>query len=96
MIVGKCSILNGKKGHQECKWPVTFAALPRKGDKVIGQHPERDHVYTVVDIKHSHATAHDKAVNRSYEVPKVIVVITWTMEDMKGEQNEVDSGIPNI
>jgi hypothetical protein len=54
-------------------WPPSFAALPRIGDKVVSKEGT---VGVIESITHTTTTSFDKAMNRTYEMPCIIVELT--------------------
>ena len=65
MIRGRC--------NAEGKWPVMFAAVPREGELVQGMVDNKEVKRKVKSITHSLTTSHDQVMNRTYEVPFIIV-----------------------
>lgn len=71
MIRGKCHVPEDFKDY---KWPVTFVALPRVGDKVWGISQDDDlEELEVKAVIHTSTKSFDVAMNRIYMVASVIL-----------------------
>ncbi len=69
MIRGKCK---GQRG----KWPTAFAAVPRVSDYVEGETEDGGFALAqVVSVTHATTTSHDRAMNRDYIVPLIVVML---------------------